>query len=153
MTASPTLSKFLGLVAFSEGTSANVLTVNRGYDVIVTGADGPEVFSDYSDHPFANRKPKLIREGLYSTASGRYQLLYRWWTSYKTMLHLTDFSPSSQDAVAIQQIKERGALDLILVGNIQGAIQACSNIWASFPGNAYGQGGRTMGTLLDHYNK
>lgn len=153
MTPSPALQKFLDLVAFSEGTSTHPLTVNNGYDVIVTGADGPEVFSDYAEHPFANRRPKLIRAGLYSTASGRYQLLYRWWTAYKPMLGLPDFSPPSQDAVALQQMKERGALSLILAGNIQGAIQACSNIWASLPGNAYGQGGKTMGALLDHYNK
>jgi muramidase (phage lysozyme) len=153
MTPSPTLQKFLDLVAFSEGTSTHPLTVNRGYDVIVTGADGPEVFTDYSDHPFAHRKAKLIREGLHSTASGRYQLLYRWWSAYKPMLGLSDFSPPSQDAVALQQMKERGAIELVLEGDITGAIHACSNIWASFPGNDYGQGGHTMSTLRTYYSK
>ena len=52
---------FLDTLAFSEGTSNHPLTVNDGYDVIVTGVDGPEVFTDYSAHPFANgRKPKQI---------------------------------------------------------------------------------------------
>jgi len=64
---------------------------------------------------------------------------------------LTDYSPASQDVVAIQQIKERKALPLIEAGDIQGAIAACSNIWASLPGNNYQQGGKTMAELEDQY--
>jgi muramidase (phage lysozyme) len=48
-------------------------------------------------------------------------------------------------------MKERGAVALVEAGNIQGAIEACSNIWASFPGNSYGQGGHSMDTLLAKY--
>ena len=47
---------------------------------------------------------------LKSTGAGRYQLLSRWWDAYRKQLGLKDFSPKSQDAVALQQIKERGAL-------------------------------------------
>ena len=50
-----------------------------------------------------------------------------------------DFSPKSQDAVALQQIKERGALPMIDHGDIRQAIDRCSNIWASLPGAGYGQ--------------
>ena len=53
---------------------------------------------------------------------------------------LKDFSPKSQDAVALQQIKERGALPMIDRGDIRQAIDRCSNIWASPPGAlSYGQ--------------
>ena len=45
-------------------------------------------------------------------------------------LGLKDFSPKSQDAVALQQIKERGALPMIDRGDIRQAIDRCSNIWA-----------------------
>ena len=45
----------------------------------------------------------------------------------------------SQDAVALQQIKERGALPMIDRGDIRQAIDRCSNIWASLPGAGYGQ--------------
>ena len=38
--------------------------------------------------------------------------------------------PKSQDAVALQQIKERGALPMIDRGDIRQAIDRCSNIWA-----------------------
>jgi len=149
------IAQFLDLIAFSESTSTSLLTCNSGYDVIVTGMYGPEIFTDYADHPFAKgRMPKLIRRipFLTSSASGRYQLLVRYWRVYQMQLHLPDFSPLSQDLVAIQQIRERNALHHILSGDIAGAINLCSNIWASLPGNSYGQGGHTMETLLAKYD-
>ena len=63
----------------------------------------------------------------------------RWWDAYRSALGLKDFSPKSQDAVALQQIKERGALPMIDRGDIRQAIDRCSNIWASLPGAGYGQ--------------
>ncbi len=148
------LTAFLSLIAYSEGTSSSPLTQNDGYDVIVSGVNGPSIFTDYSDHPFADGGSVLVRNGpppLYSTAAGRYQILVRWWRPYKAELHLPDFSPPSQDQVALQQMQERGAVALVEAGNIQAAITACSNIWASFPGNTYDQGGKTMSDLLAKY--
>ena len=77
-------------------------TRNHGYDVIVGG----ELFTDYSDHP---RKLVTLNPKLKSTGAGRYQLLSRWWDAYRKQLGLKDL-PKSQDAVALRQIKERGAL-------------------------------------------
>lgn len=153
----PSLRNFLSLIAWSEGTSASPVTKDDGYDVIVSGVDGPNSFTNYSDHPFANGRPPIVVNHavppLRSTASGRYQLLYRWWPAYKKQLSLPDFGHDSQDAVAVQQIGERNALHLIASGNVQAAIEACSSIWASFPGNDYAQaGGRTMQQLLDRYD-
>ena len=39
--------------------------------------------------------------------------------------------------MALQQIKERGALPMIDRGDIRQAIDRCSNIWASLPGAGY----------------
>ena len=153
-TITPLESAFLDMVAFSEGTSTSSLTKNNGYDVIVTGVDGPEIFDVYVDHPFAFGRPaKIIRRDplLTSTASGRYQLLLRYWRAYKEMLHLPDFSPASQDAVAIRQIHEQGADAPIEAGDIEEAIYKCANIWASLPGNTYGQGGHSIETLTAKY--
>jgi muramidase (phage lysozyme) len=150
----PALKAFLDLIAWSEGTN---LGLDDGYGMIVSGIDGPHSFTDYSDHPFApqfSRAPVIVRKQplLESTAAGRYQLLYRWWNPYKAMLRLPDFTPASQDAVAIQQIKEKAGLELIADLNIEGAIIACSNIWASLPGNSYGEpGGHSMESLLEQY--
>lgn len=150
MLTSPTLTAFLSLIAWSEGAD---------YNTIVTGLSGPATFTDFSDHPFApqfNRQPVVIRlpaiPANESTAAGRYQIMYHWWRIYKASLKLPDFSPASQDAYAVEQLRERGAIALIGAGDIQGAITACSNIWASFPGNSYGQaGGHTMGDLLSKF--
>ena len=106
-------------------------TRNHGYDVIVGG----ELFTDYPDHP---RKLVTLNPKLKSTGAGRHQLLSRWWDAYRKQLGLKDFSPEL-DAVALQQIKERGALPMIDRGDIRQAIDRCSNIWASLPGAGYGQ--------------
>ncbi|WP_154905697.1 glycoside hydrolase family 24 protein [Klebsiella michiganensis] len=124
---------FLDMLAWSEGTDKpGQPTKNHGYDVIVGGS----LFNNYADHP---RKLITLNPKLKSTAAGRYQLLVRWWDAYRKQLGLKDFSPASQDQVALQQIKERGALPLIDSGNIRQAIDRCSNIWASLPGAGYGQ--------------
>ena len=71
---------FLTMLAISEGTATSPITKCNGFDVIVTGADGnPEIFTDFSDHPFNNgRKSKIINSnGLTSNASGRYQFMLR----------------------------------------------------------------------------
>ena len=50
------------------------------------------------------------------------------------------FSPKSQDAVALQQIKERGALPMIDRGDIRQAIDRCSKyLGLSLPGAGCGQ--------------
>jgi len=157
------LKAFLDTIAWSEGTSTHPLTKNNGYDVIVSGSEkagevGQEVFSIYTDHPFAFGRPaKVISLGppvLKSTASGRYQLLLKWWQGYKEMLHLPDFSPDSQDAVAIRQLQERHALTLIEAGKIAEAIAEASHIWASFPGTySQGNGPHSTETLVNKYNE
>lgn len=58
------IAAFLDMLAVSEGTANHPLTKNRGYDVIVTGLDGkPEIFTDYSDHPFAHGRQFCRRLG------------------------------------------------------------------------------------------
>jgi muramidase (phage lysozyme) len=123
--------------------------------VIVSGVSGPQVITDYSDHPFAHGGAVTVRRVplLVSTAAGRYQVLARYFEAYKAQLHLADFSPASQDAVALKQMGERGAVALVDAGKIEAAITACAPIWASFPGNDYGQGGKSMDELLAKYQE
>jgi lysozyme len=90
---------------------------------------------------------------LQSTAAGRYQLLHRWYPAYCAQLGLKDFFPASQDAIAVQQMKEHKAVSMVEAGDIAGAIAACSAIWASFPGNSYGQGGHSLETLVAKYQE
>lgn len=133
---------FLDMLAVSEGTSTSPATRDDGYDVIVTGVDGkPEVFTDYSDHPFNNGRPSKVINSkcLTSNASGRYQFMLRDWHHYRDQLSLPDFGPDSQDLWALQLIRERGALPLIDAGSFALAVARCSNLWASLPGAGYGQ--------------
>lgn len=148
MQLSDNLKAFLGMLAWSEGTdNGKQQTKCKGYDVVVGGS----LFSNFSDHP--RRLINLPRLGIKSTAAGRYQLLARYWDAYRQQLDLKDFSPASQDAVAIQQIKECKALTLIEGGDIKGAIERCSNIWASLPGAGYGQHEHKINDLLAKYKE
>lgn len=139
---------FLDMLAWSEGTdNGKQPTKDRGYDVIVGG----QLFRSYGDHPrVLVDLPKLK---IQSTAAGRYQLLRRYYDAYRKTLGLNDFSPLSQDKIALQQIRERRALPLIQAGKITEAIKAVSNIWASLPGAGYGQHEHKLSDLLAVYRK
>lgn len=138
----PNLAAFLDTLAFSEGTLR--YGEDDGYNVLVGGG----LFDDYSKHPdvLVHLSPTLA-----STAAGRYQLMARYYEPYRAQLNLPDFSPESQDAVAIQQIQECKALDLIEAGQMKDAFAACAHIWASLPGAGYGQHENQLNDLLVHF--
>lgn len=144
MKISSNLQAFLDMLAWSEGTS-RIKGSDNGYNVVVGGS----LFTSYADHP--RKLISLPKLGIKSTAAGRYQLLSRYYDAYKKQLGLKDFSPASQDAIAIQQIKERRALPDIESGDIKAAINKCSNIWASLPGAGYGQHENKIDDLVNKY--
>ena len=139
---------FLDTLAVSEiGPTllANPL-LDSGYRVLVGSTlSRPLFFSSYATHP------NVFNRSTNSTAAGRYQLLNRYWVAYKAKLSLPDFSPLSQDLIAIQQIRERNAFNLIAAGHFAEAICAVSNIWASLPGAGYGQHENTLASLQAAY--
>jgi muramidase (phage lysozyme) len=122
---------FLTMIATSEGTEN--IGGQQGYNVNVGG----DLFHDYSTHP--NHKEWIKSIGCFSTAAGRYQILYHYWLAYKTQLNLPDFSPKSQDLIAIQLIKECHALDDVDAGRFAIAVDKCKSRWASLPGANYSQ--------------
>jgi muramidase (phage lysozyme) len=133
---------FLDTIAFSEGTSH---LGDNGYNVVVGGT----LFRSYATHPH----PIILLPNLkiHSTAAGRYQLLFRYYEPYRKLLKLKDFSPESQDKIAIQQIKECKALGDVDAGNFTNAVQKCAHIWASLPGAGYGQHENTLVKLEEVY--
>lgn len=140
------MGAILDVLAFSEGTdNGRQLTNDHGYDVLVGGG----LFRGYADHP--RKLIYLPRLGISSTAAGRYQLLSRYYDIYKRQLGLPDFSPASQDAIAVQQIRERGAIADIQAGRLLAALTKCKNIWASLPGAGYGQHEQRFETLRAQY--
>lgn len=125
---------FLDMIANSEIGADLLAASDNGYNVLVgSTAEHPLLFTDYSTHP------NVFNEGLDSTAAGRYQLLHKYYVAYAKSLGLSDFSPASQDAIALQQIKECSALPDIDAGNLDAAIKGVAHIWASLPGAGYGQ--------------
>lgn len=126
---------FLDMIACSEIGPKLLAVSDNGYNVIVgSTAEKPILFDNYATHP--HRLVKL-KYGINSTAAGRYQLLARYYESYRKTLHLTDFSPASQDTIAIQQIRECHALLLIESGYFVDAVAKVAHIWASLPGANY----------------
>lgn len=137
------LVAFLDTIAYSEGTDKpGQPTKDRGYDVLVGGG----LFTGYADHP--RKLIDLPRLGIKSTAAGRYQILARYYDVYKAQLGLRDFSPVSQDKIAIQLIRECKALDDIDTGRIVDALRKCKSRWASLPGAGYGQHEHNVDTLI-----
>ncbi len=126
----PNRKAFLTMIATAEGT---VNLGDNGYNVLVGGS----LFTGYADHP--RKAVYLPKYKIKSTAAGRYQILSKYYDSYKKLLKLKDFSPASQDAIAIQMIKEQHALEDVDEGRVDAAIKKVSNIWASMPGAGYGQ--------------
>lgn len=154
VTTEPALAKMLATIAHCEGTSDSPITKNNGYDVLVSSVDGPATFNDYSTHPFVGKPPVIVRfvPRILSTAAGRYQLLARYYVAYKEQLNLPDFSPSSQDLIALQQIKEHLVRPELIELNLEAAVKRLASTWASLPGNTYNQGGKTMEQVISYYN-
>ena len=124
---------FLDMLAWSEGTdNGRQKTRNHGYDVIVGNGELLQLLRSPSQTCHAKPKTQINRRRTLPA------LLSRWWDAYRKQLGRRLLS-ESQDAVALQQIKERGALPMIDRGDIRQAIDRCSNIWASLPGAGYGQ--------------
>lgn len=141
----PNLTAFLTMLATSEGT-LDVPGNDNGYNVLV----GRKLFDGYTDHP---RIVVDMGRGLKSSAAGRYQILARVFDAYRDRLKLADFSPASQDAIAVQLIRECRALDLIDAGKIRDAIVHCSSRWASLPGAGYGQKENSLQGLIKAYQQ
>lgn len=138
--AASNVRAFLDMIAFAEGTAGRG---DDGYDILF----GYGTFSSYADHP----RVKVPFRDTYSTAAGRYQILARTWDTLRARLSLSDFSPASQDAAAVELIRERGALADVQAGRTARAIGKVARIWASLPGAGYDQPERKLSALLSAY--
>lgn len=154
MSAVSNLDAFLTTIAISEGTNA---IGDRGYNCIVGSRLGRAIlFTSYADHPrikvqWRADDPKTLEdETSFSSAAGRYQTLARIYDAYKVRLGLTDFSPHSQDRIAIQLIKECRAFDDVLAGRFDVAVPKCTR-WASFPGSGHGQHENNLADLREAF--
>jgi len=134
---------FLKTIGFSEIGRALLARSDDGYNVLFGGG----LFNGYLDHP----RKAVTENGLTSTAAGKYQILERTFDAYKQRVGAMDFSPHSQDMIALELIKERGADTQINEGHFENAITRCNPIWASLPNSPYGQHTNDMAHLKAYY--
>lgn len=149
---SANLRAFLDVIAYSEIGPELLAQSDNGYDLIVGSMPGrPDRFHNYRTHP--HKSVALIIKGrvVVSTAAGRYQILARYADHYMRELGLQDFGPHSQDAIAVQMIRECRALDDIEAGRFADAIRKCRSRWASLPGAGYLQHENTLHALQDAF--
>jgi len=127
--AHPNVQAFLKAIAAAEG---------GGYDFRYGAVAGkrrdPWRFSDFSTHPGAGRGGRV-------TAAGLYQITRPTWREMSARMGLDDFSPATQDLVAVEILRTAGALDAILRGDLEAALDKASQRWAALP-RGKGQPGR-----------
>ncbi|WP_423197143.1 Lysozyme [Cupriavidus sp. H19C3] len=136
--ASLNRSAFLLTIRTAEGTAGR-----DGYRTLFGGG----LFDSLADHPRQYITRKSNGKPITSSAAGAYQFLIRTWDTLAARLGLPDFSPQSQDAAAIELIREAGALGDVDAGRFAQAVRKVRKIWASMPGAGYGQPERALADL------
>ena len=136
----------LRTIRYAEGTDHAM-----GYNTMFTGRK----FTDTSRHPRQLNYAIIKGKRTGSDAAGAYQYLSTTWQPYADKLGITDFSPTSQDRVALSHVRALGVNPSKLL--TRESIDKLSGTWASFPTlktgtSRYGQGGKTFEQLLRYYN-
>ena len=140
---------FLDMIAFSEGTAGP-----DGYFAMFGFPAPGRTAANLDDHPglyfeFEDRAGNRLK----TSAAGRYQFLLRTWRELQRSLNLPDFGPASQDAAALELVRQRGALNDVRAGRLQSAIAKCAKTWASLPGAGYNQPERKLSHLAAAYQQ
>ena len=146
---------FLATIRAAEGTAGP-----NGYRTLFGG----RLFDDMSDHPrravqFTDKAGRT----LWTTAAGAYQFMCAspipgggstkvdTWGRIAARLGLPDFTPASQDAAAVELIREAGALGDVQAGRFDAAVSKVRRVWASLPGAGYSQPERSIDSLRTVY--
>ena len=121
----PNVQRMLNLIGRAEGAD---------YDTIV---GGKHKIQDFSSHP--NKVGLVTKQGP-STAAGKYQITGTTYRRYADRLGIKDFSPQSQDKIALQILHDTGALSDTLKGKFKGAVDKAGQAWMSLPSSKIKQG-------------
>ena len=134
----PNVRKFLDMIQKSEGSKG----YNYGFNNVK--------LANLDAHPGTSHKFKQTDgKDNTTTAAGAYQFIGKTWNGVKDKLALTDFGPQSQDAAAVELLRQRGALDDIKAGNWSSALTKTGAEWASLPTSPYKQAKRSMDFVYD----
>lgn len=142
---SPQMAAFLATIRWAEtGTSGY-----ESYRKLVFNG----TFNDFSTHPRIRQCALINAKNVCSTAAGAYQMLDISWNDLQPNLGLKDFTPPSQDKMAIEYIRRNKAVDDVESDNFEMAACKVGKVWASFPCNDYYQHPRSLEELRNYYDK
>jgi muramidase (phage lysozyme) len=112
---------FISAIAAAEGGD---------YDLKYGGVKGKKndkwKFSDFSTHPGAGSDGK-------TTAAGMYQINSATWKEMGAKMGLSDFSPQTQDLLAVEILRTIEVIDDIVAGDLTPALSSASRRWAALP--------------------
>ncbi|MBV8535856.1 MAG: hypothetical protein JO128_09700 [Alphaproteobacteria bacterium] len=108
----PNAQAFLSTIAHAEGATYDSLRDDS--------VKAPKKFADYSRFPGATR-------------SGRYQILKPTYDYASRALDVSDFSPHTQDLMAMYLIDQKGALEPLLRGDLDAVLPRVAPVWTSLP--------------------
>lgn len=115
------IKAFIGAIAIAEGGDYNLK-----FGGIKGKKNDKWQFSDYSTHPGAGSDGR-------TTAAGMYQINKDTRKEMAGKMGLTDFSPETQDLIAVELLRSTGVIDEIIFGNVDKALSAASRRWAALP--------------------
>jgi muramidase (phage lysozyme) len=119
--AHPNVAAFLKAIAAAEG---------GGYDFRYGALKGRSNdrwrFTDTSTHPGPGIDGK-------TTAAGMYQITRPTWQHHGGKLGLTDFSPRTQDLIAVEILRSLGVIEAIKEGEIAEVMPKVARTWAALP--------------------
>ncbi|MEO2219454.1 glycoside hydrolase family 104 protein [Chromobacterium vaccinii] len=119
--ANPNVAAFLKAIAQAEG---------GGYDFMYGAIKGKKNdkwrFSDYSTHPGPGYDGK-------TSAAGMYQINLVTWKDMGGRMGLKDFSPHTQDLIAVEIFRAQKAIEAIVDGDLETSLSRCSGRWAALP--------------------
>ncbi|KPC53848.1 PAAR domain-containing protein [Amantichitinum ursilacus] len=134
----PNVKALLDTIAWAEGGEYN-------FKYGANPGNAPRWrFDDYSTHPGVGLGGRM-------TAAGRYQITQpSWHQNGAIMQGITDFSPHSQDLMAVELIRSNHVLDRLIAGDLPGTLDKCSFTWSSLP-RGPGLPNRYPGQPYKHY--
>lgn len=135
---------FLHTIAVAEGTDSP-----NGYRTQYTGAQ----FSSFRDHPRQVKCSRRYGKKLCSDAAGRYQFLSPTWDRFAKKLGIRDFTPANQNRVALELIREKGALQDVKAGRFEIAASKVAPVWPSLRRFGNGSLEKSMPKLKQVYQE
>ncbi|MDM9580476.1 lysozyme [Nostoc sp. GT001] len=142
---SPRLSAFLATIRWAETGTSDTESYRK---LVFNGT-----FNNFSTHPLKKQCAPINGKNVCSTAAGAYQMLDKSWYDLQPKLNLKDFSPASQDKMAIEYIRRNNALSDVEAGRFDTAICKVGRVWASLICNSYNQNPKSLAQLRIYYQQ